>query len=124
MYSCRSSVWNRLTVHVIYSFFFSSIINGALYLIGLTLNDEELFDNPSVHYRRRFEGHERELAMTRGYRRFKLFLVQLIVLALVYVLAAYYYKSIVNSTPTGWLSLARWIIEATCDAPNFNCVLA
>ena len=53
--------------------------------------------------------------MKRGYRRLKLFVVQIIVLALVYVLAAYYYKSIVTSTPTGWLYFARWIIEATFD---------
>ena len=62
--------------------------------------------------------------MKRGYRRLKLFVVQLIVLALVYILATYYYKSMVTSTPTGWLSVARWIIEATFDVQYISGIIS
>ena len=123
IYLCRSSVWNWLAVHVIYSVIFSGSINGVLYCISVALNFRELYGNPSVHYHQRFEGHELQLAMTRSYRRFKLFVVQLIVLALFYVLAAYYYKSIVSSTPTRWLSVARWIIEATFDVQYISVII-
>ena len=63
------------------------------------------------------------MAIERGYRRLKVFLFQLVVLSLVYVVGAYYYKSIVHSTSVDWMSFTRWLIEASCDYMHFSSVI-
>jgi hypothetical protein len=100
---------------VVYSVYVSIGVNGFLYCVSLAINCWELFANPSVQYDQQLEGHEREVAITHGYRRLKFFLLQLIALIFVYTLGAYYYKSIVRNTPVDWLSIIRWLIEAFCD---------
>ena len=115
IHSCRNSVWPWLAAHLVYTFFFSMSINGWLHCIGGIINLSELAaDPPGVHYRR-LQGQEREVAIKRGYRRMKLFVVQLIALTFVYTLGGYYYRSMMSNTPTSWLSIARWLIEASCD---------
>jgi hypothetical protein len=97
-------------------------INGWLHSIGLIINLSELAaDTPGVHYEQ-LERQEREMVIKPGYRRMKLFVLQLIALTSVYTLGAYYYRSLVSNTPTSWLSIARWLIEASCDY-QFFCVL-
>ena len=54
-----------------------------------------------------------------GYRLLTVFVIQLIAMIFVYVLGAYYYKSVVRSTSVAWLSVTRWLIEASCDCLQF-----
>ena len=123
LYSCRSSTWRWLVVHVLYSVCFSTAISGLIYIVSLVINFMELFGNLSIQYDQRFQGQERVVAIQRGYRRVKLFIFQLIVLSFAYVLGAYYYKSIVRDTSVDWISFTRWLIEASCDYLHFSSVL-
>ena len=88
-------------------------------MVGLIINFRALFLNPSVEYGQRFQGHERAETITCGCRKLNLFLLQLLVLTFAYVLGAYFYKSIILTTPVDWLSLARRSIEASCDNLHF-----
>lgn len=95
----RHNAWPWLAAHVLYSLCFTTTINAFLYIISLVINFRQLFANPSVSYSRDLEGYALDVAIERGYRRLKLFLLQLIALTLTYVLGAYFYKSIVRGTP-------------------------
>ena len=118
-YACHQSAWHWLAAHVLYSVFFTGSISSFLYLVSYVINFREVFDNPSVHYNQELEGYERDVAMERGYRRLKFFSLQLIALTFAYTLGAYYYKSIVRNTPVDWVSIIRWLIEASCDHVYF-----
>ena len=119
LYSCRDSASRWLATHALYSLCFTATISTFLYFVSLAINYRELFANPSVHYDQELERYERDVAIERGYRRLKFFLLQLIALTFAYVLGAYYYKSIVRSTPVDWMSITRWLIEASCDYLQF-----
>ena len=118
--SCHPTAWHWLAAHVLYSLFFTTTINAFLYIVSLVINVRQLFANPSVHYSRDLEGYALDVAIERGYRRLKLFRLQLIALTFAYVLGAYYYKSIVRNTSIDWLSITRWLIEASCDYVHFS----
>ena len=92
------SAWRWLAAHILYSLFFSAGINSSVDLVSYFINFRELFANPSVHYNQELEGYERGVAIERGCHRLKSFL-QLIALTFTYTLGAYYYKSVVCSTP-------------------------
>jgi hypothetical protein len=123
IYACRSNIWIWLSVHVIYSVGFSATISASLYHVGSIWNFGEPFDDPYVHLDQLPDEQEAHVAMTHAYRPLKSFLVQLTLWPSIYVLAAYCYRSIAMSTSTGWLSLARWIIEATCDLLHITSVI-
>ena len=122
-HSCRQSLWHWLGAHVLYSLSFSTGVNNFLYCVSYLINFRQQFASPDVHYREQFEGSDLDAAMQRGYRRLGFFVLQLVVLTLIYILVAYYYKWLLIGTFPSWLSIARWLIEGSCDYVYFTTFL-